>query len=275
MSKEVSKTKTVTCNTCPHHCKLNENEFGNCHARLNKDGKIISANYGIVSSLALDPIEKKPLRLFYPNSKILSVGSYGCNMHCQFCQNHDISQVKDDEKEFHQITDKDNFLVQKITPTQLTLQAVGSHDQGNIGVAFTYNEPLVGWEFVLETEKQIRYVGMKNVIVTNGCVTQEVIQKILPYTDAMNIDLKSFTDEGYKILGGDLDTVKNNIVECSKKCHVELTSLIVPGFNDSENDMVQEAKWIASIDKNIALHVTRFFPCYKLSSEQITDISSI
>lgn len=254
----------VTCNTCPRHCALKEGEVGNCNARICKDGAVVSLNYGKVVSFALDPIEKKPLRLFYPGSMILSVGSWGCNMHCPFCQNHSISQITESQAK----TDS-------ISPQELAVRALGMRNKRNIGVAFTYNEPLIGGEYVRDTEKETKYFGMKNVIVTNGCVLPNVLDEVIPFTDAFNIDLKCFTEEGYKKLGGDLGTVKNAIAACAKQCHVEITTLIVPGLNDSENEMKQEAQWIASIDNHIALHVTRFIPRYKMKMEAPTDVTIV
>src|SRR5574344_2158220 len=255
--------KTI-CNTCPRHCSLSEGEVGNCNARVCKGGKIASLNYGRSVSLALDPVEKKPLRLFFPGSMVLSVGSWGCNMHCPFCQNHTISQITEAQAE-----------TENIAPQEIAVRALGMRSKGNIGVAYTYNEPLIGWEFVRDTAKEVKYFDMKNVIVTNGCVLPNVLDEILPYTDALNIDLKAFTKEAYKKLGGDLDTVKYAIAECAKHCHVELTTLIVPGLNDSEDEMKQEAQWIASIDNHIALHVTRFFPRYKMKSVEPTPVSTV
>ena len=260
------------CTTCPHQCKLAEGQIGSCHARINRDNSIVPLNYGIVSSLALDPIEKKPLRLFFPGSKILSVGSYGCNMHCQFCQNHTISQT---ETQFKELDSNTITLAEKLSPQELAVRALGMRNKGNIGVAFTYNEPLVGWEFVRDTEKEVHYFNMKNILVTNGCVLPTVLDQVLPYTDAMNIDLKCFTKEGYKKLSGDLDVVKDVIKESAKKCHIELTTLVVPGLNTNTEEMELEARWIASIDDHIALHVTRSFPCYKMASGSPTDVSVV
>ena len=262
----------IICDTCPRHCSLSEGEVGNCNARGCKDGKIVSLNYGRAVSLALDPIEKKPLRLFCPGSTVLSVGSWGCNMHCPFCQNHSISQIAESPRTTES---PEPMETDSISPQELAVRALGLRSKGNIGAAFTYNEPLVGWEYVRDAEKEIKYFNMKNVIVTNGCVLPNVLDEVLPYTDAMNIDLKSFTQEGYKKLGGDLDTVKHAIAECAKHCHVELTTLIVPGFNDSEDEMKQAAQWVASIDDHIALHVTRFFPRYKMKAVPPTDVTVV
>jgi pyruvate formate lyase activating enzyme len=244
---------TVSCSTCFHHCRLSKGQTGQCRARRNQDGKIIPLNYGQLTALALDPIEKKPLKMFYPGSMILSAGSYGCNLHCPFCQNAEISQSGPE------------IQTEYMPPEELAARAQSLIGRGNIGVAYTYNEPLVCWEYVRDTAKLVHEKGMKNVVVTNGSVSIPVLEEILPYTDAMNIDLKGFTDSWYRYLDGDLETVKNAIKVCSKSCHVELTTLIVPEMNDSCEEMRQLAQWTASVDKNIPLHITRFFPRYHMS----------
>lgn len=252
------------CQVCMHHCRLKPGQWGLCRARKNEDGEIICKNYGQVSSLALDPIEKKPLRRFYPGSRILSVGSFGCNLHCPFCQNHEISMIKPEISE-------DSYL----SPEELADIALKCQEQGNIGLAFTYNEPLVGWEYVLDTARLVRKAGMKNVLVTNGSVLSETAEKLLPYMDAMNIDLKGFREEYYRKLGGDLLVVKEFITHAVKECHVELTTLIVPGENDSVQEMEEEACWIASLNKEIPLHVSRFFPRYQMAMAAATKVENV
>lgn len=247
------------CQTCMHHCRLSPGQWGICRARKNEGGEIVCKNYGQVSSLALDPIEKKPLNRFYPGSKILSVGSFGCNLRCPFCQNYEISMTKPEASE-------DTYL----SPQELVDIAVKCREKGNIGVAFTYNEPLVGWEYVLDTAKLVKGAGMKNVLVTNGTASPEVLKKLLPYIDAMNIDLKGFREEYYRKLGGSLLAVKEFIVRAAKECHVELTTLIVPGENDSVEEMEEEVRWIASVDEEIPLHVSRFFPRYHMETGTAT-----
>jgi pyruvate formate lyase activating enzyme len=254
---------TVICSTCFYHCRLARGQIGQCSARYNHDGKIQPLNYGQLTALALDPIEKKPLKLFYPGKMILSAGSYGCNLHCPFCQNADISQSGS------------GCVTEYVSPEDLAGKAAQLTSRGNIGVAYTYNEPLVCWEYVRDTSKLVHERGMKNVIVTNGCVTPAVLDEVLPYTDAMNIDLKGFTEEWYKELKGDFETVKASIVQSVKRCHVELTTLIVPGRNDSEDEMSLLAGWVASIDRNIALHITRFFPRYHMTHVNQTPVRTI
>ena len=261
--KSMQKQKAV-CSVCPHHCLLAVGETGRCRARKNREGKIVSINYGKLTSLMPDPIEKKPLRRFFPGSRILSVGSFGCNLACPFCQNHEISMA-----------DRGQAHCREITPEALAGLAQAYQNRGNIGVAFTYNEPLVGYEFVRDTARLVRKRGMKNVLVTNGFAELSVLEELLPYVDAMNIDLKGFTDAWYERLGGDLETVKSFIARAAQDCHVELTTLIVPGENDSEEEMEREAGWIASLDREIPLHVTRFFPRYRMADKDPTPVERV
>lgn len=254
----------AVCQVCMHHCKLKPGQWGLCRARKNEEGEIICKSYGQVSSLALDPIEKKPLNRFCPGSRILSVGSFGCNLRCPFCQNHEISMVRPDLSE-------ESYL----SPEALAEIADNCREKGNIGVAFTYNEPLVGWEYVLDAAKLVREKGMKNVLVTNGTASPEILKKLLPYIDAMNIDLKGFSEEYYRKLGGSLSDVKEFIMQAAAYCHVELTTLIVPGENDSVSEMEEEAAWIASVDREIPLHVSRFFPRFQMQNAGATAVESV
>ena len=254
---------TRTCNVCPRRCTLAEGETGACRARGMRDGEIVPLNYGILTSLALDPIEKKPLARFHPGSRILSAGSFGCNLRCPFCQNWEISMS--DGTEF--LRDRDRFT----PPERLAALAEELRVRGNIGAAFTYNEPLVGWEYVRDTAKLLRERALKVVLVTNGCVNGEIAEQLLPLTDALNIDLKCFRGETYaKLLGGDLETVKRFIARAAESCHVELTTLIVPGMNDSEEEIRALAEWVASLPegREIPLHLTRFFPRYRMADRE-------
>lgn len=255
--------KTV-CQVCMHHCSLEPGQRGICRARKNVDGNVVCENYGQVTSLALDPVEKKPLNLFYPRSMVLSVGSYGCNLRCPFCQNHGISMA-----------DGEAAGAVYLSPQDLADRALECKRAGNIGVAFTYNEPLVGWEYVYDAAKLVKDAGMKNVLVTNGTASPEILERLLPFIDAMNIDLKGFRGEYYQKLGGSLETVKEFIVRAASGCHVELTTLIVPGENDSVAEMEEEAGWIASVGAGIPLHVTRFFPKYHMTDRAATDVHQV
>lgn len=256
------------CEVCFRHCEIGEGELGFCRVRTCENGVIRAANYGKITALALDPIEKKPLRRFCPGAMILSVGSYGCNLRCPFCQNNDISWG-DEAKDF-----EENAYI--ITPEELADKAAALKGRGNIGVAFTYNEPLIGYEFVLDTAKLVHEAGMKNVLVTNGTAEVSIAKKLAPYIDAMNIDLKGFTEEYYqRDLGGNLQMVRSFIEEAVTYAHVELTTLVVPGKNDNEEEMRAISSWIASLDENIPLHISRFFPKFHYSDRKPTDVSLI
>ena len=251
------------CEICPHHCRLSVGEVGKCRARINDGEKITALNYGEITSIALDPIEKKPLYKFYPGSRILSVGSYGCNLNCPFCQNFEISMADS------------TFPTRKITPERLAGLAQELIPQKNIGVAFTYNEPFISYEFVRDTSALLRNLGLKSVLVTNGTVAPAALKKILPLIDAMNIDLKGFSQEIYSKLGGDFKTVQKTIELAAQACHVEITSLIVPTMNDLPENMNEEAIWLANISKNIPLHISRFFPRYKVTNLPPTPVKTI
>ena len=273
--------KSSKCKVCFRHCDIREGGRGFCGGRTCEDGEVRASNYGLITSIALDPIEKKPLNRFHPGSRILSVGSYGCNLRCPFCQNSDISWGGElpawEEK------------AGQVTPEGLAGLAAEYIPQGNIGVAFTYNEPLIGYEFVRDTARLVKKAGMYNVIVTNGCVNPWVLEEIAPYVDAMNIDLKGFTDRYYNnMLGGNRAMVMEFIRRAAKICHVELTVLIVPGENDTEEEMREISSWIASLEcgdgndpdsamtgADIPLHISRFFPRFNMTDRSATDIGLI
>ena len=243
----------VVCSLCPHHCRLAAGRRGLCRARANEGGKIRCRNYGRLTSIALDPIEKKPLCHFHPGSFILSVGSFGCNLACPFCQNHAISMA-DERSE-----------TQDVTPEELAALAsdLSRRPHGNIGVAFTYNEPLLSYEFILDTAPLLHERGLFVALVTNGMIAPAPLETLLPHVDAMNIDLKGWQSEFYRRLGGDLAAVKHTIARAVTSCHVEVTTLILPGQNDSESDMEEEARWLSSLDPELPLHISRYFPRWK------------
>lgn len=254
----------TTCEICFHHCSLDEGQTGFCGARTNINNQIICSNYGKLTAIALDPIEKKPLKRFYPGSHILSVGSYGCNLHCPFCQNSDISQ-----------TYKDHLRITEVSPEDLIKEALALRSQGNIGIAYTYNEPFISYEYVYDCSRLAHKNNLKNVLVTNGTVEEKPLLEILPYIDAMNIDLKGFTESFYKKIGGDLETVKRTITISVKSCHVEITTLVIPRENDSEEEITQIAEWIASIDPEIPYHISRFFPQFRMTDRNATDVNLV
>lgn len=254
----------IICDLCPHMCKMTEGKIGACGARRNNFGSVESLSYGRLTALALDPVEKKPLAEFHPGSKILSAGSFGCNMRCLFCQNWRIS--------YSDGSDVENIVY---SPERLVEEAVKLRPQGNIGIAYTYNEPLVNYEYVLECSKSAREEGLKNVLVTNGMINQPYFDEILKYTDAANIDLKGFSDEFYRKAGGYLDVVKDNIRHAAYKIHLEVTTLIIGGLNDSVEEMRAQCEWLGSINKNIPLHLSRFFPHYKMQDKPATPVDTM
>lgn len=250
----------VACELCHHNCQIPAGKSGFCGVRENHDGRLYAASYGAVSSLALDPVEKKPLSMFCPGKRVLSVGGIGCNFRCPFCQNHEIS--------INFKSNLNNNCAQYISPEQLVKLAQDSVADGNIGVAYTYNEPFMGYEYIYDCAKLVRGAGLFNILVTNGCINREPLDNILPFIDAMNIDLKSFSTAFYKKIGGNLETVKDTIKSAAASCHVEITTLIIPGENDSESEIAGLAGWLASIGTDIPLHLTRFYPRYKYSDRE-------
>jgi len=254
----------VRCGLCPHRCNIAAGSAGLCGVRKNTGGELIASAYGAVSSIALDPIEKKPLYMFHPGKTIVSIGGFGCNLRCPFCQNHSISL------DFKNTTPLNALQrnAQQMTPELVAEVAVLAKPDKNIGVAYTYNEPLIGYEFVRDCAELIHREGMYNVLVTNGFINEEPMTALLPFIDAMNIDLKAFSDGFYNMVNGALDAVKRTIVLCRKHCHVEVTTLIIPGEN--ENDIDELAKWLASVDPEIPLHLSRFFPRYQYENKEPT-----
>ncbi len=247
----------VRCVLCPQYCLIEDGQVGFCNVRQNEKGILYSKNYGVISAYAMDPIEKKPLSRFYPGSKILSIGSFGCNLKCFFCQNHGISQES-----------KEGI---KTTPQNIV--DIASNESENIGIAFTYNEPTVWYEFVVETAKLNKEKGKKNVLVTNGYINEEPLERLLPYIDAMNIDLKGIDDNYYaNVCKGKIDPVLRSIKNSISKCHVEITTLLVTKKIDNLKTVRSIAQWIGSIDKSVPLHLSRYFPNYRYS-EPPTDIA--
>lgn len=253
----------IVCSICPRGCELAKGQTGFCRARINTGDMVTAKNYGRITSMALDPIEKKPLRRFFPGSNILSVGSFGCNLRCLFCQNYRISMSGSDMKSAY------------ISPEELVERSQTLKEDNNIGIAFTYNEPLIGYEYVLDCAKLAKANDLKIVLVTNGYINEPPLKELLPYVDAMNIDLKAFDEEFYKSIEGKLEVVKRSIELSAKSCHVEVTNLIIPGENDDKQDMEKMAQWLSEIDEHIPLHISRFFPQYKMLDKAATEIEKV
>jgi len=241
----------VHCHLCPYECMISDGKRGNCGVRINNGGVLYSEIYNKTTGISLDPIEKKPLYHYHPGEQILSLGTRGCNLHCLFCQNAHISQEL-------------NAPTQDITSAQVIEKA---RLYRSFGIAYTYNEPFMWYEFVLETAKLARQNGLKNVLVTNGYVNMKPLEEILPFIDAMNIDLKSFDDDFYvKVCAGRLKPILKVIKRSALACHVELTNLLIPTLNDSLDSIKKMVDWIyENLGPEMPLHLSRYFPCYKMS----------
>lgn len=252
----------VHCYLCPHNCVIKPGELGACRARKNIDGELYSLNYAKVTSASLDPIEKKPLYRFHPGSLILSAGTFGCNLKCSFCQNWSIAH--------------ENPGTADITPQELVDMAKKAVESGNIGIAYTYNEPSIWYEFVYDTSKLARENGLANVLVTNGFISREPLEELLPYVDAMNIDVKGFTASFYKeFCKAALENVKETVELAVGRCHVEVTTLVIPGLNDALEEIGELSRWLASISKDIPLHLSRYFPNYKMQDRPQTPVETL
>ena len=259
---------TATCKVCPHECRLAPGAVGRCRARGWQDGASAPLSYGRVTSLAMDPVEKKPLARWKPGGLVLSAGSYGCNLRCPFCQNHTIAQVGADEVAWR-----------SIAPEELVALAAEARMRNPrvVGIAHTYNEPLVCWEYVRDVGVLAHEAGLANVLVSNGCAQPWVADELAPLVDAANIDLKGFTDEYYRWCGGNLQAVCACIERlCAEPgCHVEVTCLIVPEHNDDPAQMRALAGWLAQVSTDITLHVTRYFPRWKMEGGYPTPVRTV
>ncbi len=252
---EKNSDGTVKCNLCPHHCLVKPNYYGACRVRKNIEGVLYSTSYGLTCSIRFDPVEKKPLYHYYPGKDIFSVGGFGCNLHCVFCQNYHISQINDIELSTRDI----------ITPTEIT--KLYKKERNNCGFSFTYNEPTVNYEFIYETAKEVYLQQIPVALVTNGFINQEPLKKLLPYINALNVDLKSFSDEFYqKQTGGRLLPVLETIKTAKAQGkHIEITFLAINGLNDSTSELNLMVDWIANnVGKDTPFHISRYFPNYKL-----------
>ena len=253
--------ETIRCRLCPHNCTIKEGKSGMCGVREVEDGKLWAINYGEISALSLDPIEKKPLFHYKPSSEIFSIGSFGCNFTCGFCQNYAIAQFRP--------------RTEYISVDEIIERAIEYKSQDNIGIAFTYNEPMMYYEYMLDVAKRCKSVGLDVVVVTNGFINEEPLKQLLRFVDAMNIDLKSFSEDFYRQeCSGNLEDILRTIEIASQKCHVELTTLLITDHNDTEQEVRKIGAFIASVDKNIPLHLSRYYPTYKFK-EEATNIEKV
>lgn len=248
--------RKVQCNICPHNCVLQEGKVGLCGVRQNLGGRIKCRTYGKISGYAFDPIEKKPLYHYYPGSKILSIGSYGCNLKCNFCQNWQISQACNIENLPDNSTNVNDIISE------------AKNEPNNIGIAFTYNEPTVWYEFMYDIAILAYEKSLKNVVVSNGFINQQPLEELVKYVDAFNIDLKSFSESFYReMTGSDLQPVLKalEIIKENGK-HLEITNLVIPGKNDDIDVFIELIDWISNkLGADTILHISRYFPKYKQS----------
>ncbi len=251
--------KKVRCFLCAHRCLLREDQSGICRVRKNVDGVLYSLNSDRVTAVHLDPIEKKPLYHFLPGSASLSIAAMGCNFSCQFCQNHEISQVFKEEL----------ISGEKISPENLVQNAIRSRA---LSISYTYTEPTVFFELMLETARLAKQANLKNVMVTNGYMSPEALEMMSPYLDAANVDLKSFSEDFYReYCGAKLHPVLDTIREMKRRgIWIEVTTLLIPGLNAGLEDQKGIVSFLLEIDPFLPWHVSRFFPQYQLTDRPIT-----
>ncbi|AFM39783.1 pyruvate-formate lyase-activating enzyme [Desulfosporosinus acidiphilus SJ4] len=247
MSNLSRESSSASCLLCPQHCLLQPGQAGRCHTRENRGGEIVSLTYGEAAAWNLDPIEKKPLYHFYPGSWIFSVGGFGCNLSCSFCQNHEISQQRQSG--------------QRVSSAELALRAKNS-----LGLCFTYSEPSMWFEMIRDTAPLIRAQGGKVVLVSNGIISGRFLEELIPWLDAVNIDIKGFSEEFYRhYCGGKLSWVLENVERLAGRVHLEITTLVIPGANDDPEEMAGLSRWLYDLNTPLAWHLSRYHPAYRLS----------
>lgn len=261
----IVQKRMIKCTVCPRYCSIKEGAFGFCGARRCRDGKIESATYGLSTGLAVDPIEKKPLNHFYPGSKVLSLGSIGCNLGCRFCQNWGTARSKDLIR-----------LSTRATPDDIVRIA---KETGSRSVAFTYNEPIVWAEYAIDIAMACRRAGIKTVAVSNGFISEEWREPFFSFMDAANIDLKAFSDSFYREqCSGSLEPVKETLVYLARKpdTWLEVTTLLIPTLNDSVREIESLSLWVArNLGLETPLHFSAFHPAYQLTSIPSTPPSTL
>jgi pyruvate formate lyase activating enzyme len=243
---------TVRCELCPSACIIAPGHTGACSVRGNRNGMLQADAYGEVVSLSVDPIEKKPLYHFHPSKPILSTGPNGCNFQCGFCQNHTISQER--------------VQTRNVSPETLAEMA---GRRGSIGVAYTYTEPFIWFEYLRDAGAAVHERGLKNVLVSNGYVNEGPLRELLPLIDAMNVDVKAMKPDFYsKVCGGRLEDVLKTVEIAAGQCHVEITNLVIPGYNDSDEDFIMLRDWVADLRPTIPVHYSRYYPQFRFTEAQ-------
>lgn len=255
---------TVQCRLCAHNCTLKDSQSGVCRVRKNIKGELFSLNYDRIAAVHNDPIEKKPLYHFLPGSSSYSIATMGCNFKCRFCQNHSLSMVEDEHAIYGE----------KTAPEKIVAAAL---KYGSKSISYTYSEPTVFFELMIETARLAKEKNLKNVMVTNGFMSREALEMMAPYLDAANVDLKAFSENFYKKYSGArlapvLDTIKGMK---EKGTWIELTTLLIPDLNTDQEEIEKLISFIAELDPQIPWHVSRFFPNYRLLDKPITDTKMI
>ena len=260
---EKKKDKTVQCRLCPRNCVIKDGKRGNCGARVNDSGVLYSYNYGLAASAGLDPVEKKPLYHFLPGEKTFSFGAAGCNLHCMFCQNWEISQCEPEE------TRSINFPPEKIVGN--------AKEMGSRIISYTYTEPTIFYEYMLDTAKIAKKNGMRNVVVSNGFTQKEPLKKLVPLIDAANIDLKGNEAFYKKVTGAWIEPILESMIEYKKRgVWLEVTNLIIPGLNDSEKEIRWLVDWVEkNLGKDTPLHFSAFFPQHRMSGIPSTTLKTL
>lgn len=252
----------IRCSLCPHHCEIKDGSVGLCKVRKNISGDLMSMNYGIVSATNLDRIEKKPLYHYYPGKMIYSIGSIGCNLRCLYCQNHSIAQG-----DFSNIYER----AKRTNPKSIIEDALRAEEEDSIGIAYTYNEPTVWYEYMKDIAIEAREKGLKNIMVSNGYIEEKPLEELLGVIDAFSIDLKGYSDEFYrKVTGSTLAPVKRTLEKVAKSSsHLEVEYLVIPGENDDTEEFERLIKWYKNtLGRGVPLHINRYFPHYKMTIEQ-------
>ncbi|MBW2622773.1 MAG: AmmeMemoRadiSam system radical SAM enzyme [Deltaproteobacteria bacterium] len=262
---EPQEKDRVRCNLCAHTCLVNPGRKGICGVRINQDGRLYSLVYGRLVSANADPIEKKPLFHFLPGTISFSIATAGCNFRCDFCQNYEISQIPQDDG---------GIIGRSMSPSEIVAQA---KESGAASIAYTYTEPTIFFEYALDTARLASNEGLKNIFVTNGYMTEEALDMIGPDLHAANVDLKAFRDSFYrKLCQARLEPVKETITRMKERgIWVEVTTLIIPGHNDGEEELRELAGWLAGVSPEIPWHISRFSPTYRLLDRGPTPTETI